>query len=93
MALALVHHLAIGRNVPLAMIASLLARLAPQAIVEFVPKEDAMAKRLLAARRDIFADYTIEGFRAALAADWRIISETPIEGSARTLFHLRRHDD
>ena len=35
------------------------------AIVEFVPKEDPMTRRLLAARRDIFDGYTIDGFRAA----------------------------
>ena len=38
LALALVHHLAISNNVPLGMIASLFARLAPRAIVEFVPE-------------------------------------------------------
>jgi SAM-dependent methyltransferase len=90
LALALVHHLAIGANVPLPMIASLFASLAAQAIVEFVPKEDAMVRRLLASRRDIFPDYGIEGFRAAFAARFETLSETPIEGTVRTMFHLRR---
>ncbi len=90
LALALVHHLAIGANVPLPMIASLFARLAPHAVVEFVPKEDPMVRRLLASRRDIFATYSIEGFRAAFSADWEIASEMSIEASSRTLFHLRR---
>jgi ribosomal protein L11 methylase PrmA len=91
LALALVHHLAIGANVPLPMIAGLFARLAPEAIVEFVPKEDAMVQRLLAARRDVFPDYDLDGFRAAVTAHYEIVSETPIEGTARTLFGLRRH--
>ncbi len=65
MALALIHHLAIGRNVPLGSIADYFARLAPNAIVEWVPKEDPMVVKLLASRRDVFADYTLEGFRAA----------------------------
>ena len=90
LALALVHHLAIGANVPLPMIAALFARLAPHAIVEFVPKEDAMVQRLLASRRDIFADYTIEGFRDAFGRAFETVSETPIAGTARTLFNLRR---
>ena len=90
LALALVHHLAIGRNVPLPMIASLFARLAPHAVVEFVPKEDAMVQRLLASRRDIFPDYTLEGFRTAFAAAFEEISVTPIEGSPRSLFHFAR---
>ena len=42
LALALVHHLAIARNVPLPMVFDLFADLAPWAIVEFVPKDDPM---------------------------------------------------
>jgi hypothetical protein len=80
----------IGSNVPLPMIAQLLARLAPHAIVEFVPKTDPMAQRLLAARRDVFEDYTIEGFRAAFTPSFEVVHETPIAGSQRTVFLLRR---
>ncbi|HZW01801.1 MAG TPA: class I SAM-dependent methyltransferase, partial [Candidatus Deferrimicrobium sp.] len=90
LALALVHHLAIGANVPLPMIAALFSRIAPSAIVEFVPKEDAMVQRLLASRRDIFPDYTIEGFRAAFRQDFEMVGEVPIDGTPRTLFHVRR---
>ncbi len=92
LALALVHHLAIGANVPLPMIAALFARLAPHAIVEFVPKEDAMVQRLLASRRDVFADYSGEGFRAAFAPWFEVVTETAIEGTSRTLIHFRRRD-
>ncbi len=91
LALALVHHLAIGNNVPLPRIARLFAGLAPQAIVEFVPKEDPMTRRLLAARRDIFDSYTIDGFRAAFSEPFEIVREASITDSPRTLFHLRRH--
>jgi hypothetical protein len=90
MALALVHHVAIGNNVPLPMIASLFARLGRWAIVEFVPKQDPMTQRLLAARPDIFPDYTIDGFRAAFATHFRIHEETAIKDSLRTLFLLER---
>jgi hypothetical protein len=90
MALALVHHLAIGNNVPLPLVASLFARLGRKAIVEFVPKEDPMTQRLLAARPDIFPDYTLDAFRAALAAHFRIVEEIPIEDSVRVLFFLER---
>ena len=91
LALALVHHLAIGSNVPLPKVADLLGRVAPHTVVEWVPKEDAMVRRLLASRSDIFPDYTIEGLRAAFASGWDLLSETPIEGSQRTLLHFRRH--
>ena len=64
--------------------------MAPWAIVEFVPKEDVMVRRLLATRRDVFPDYTLEGFRAAAALRWDVVTESPIEESPRTLFLLRR---
>src|SRR6185312_10488268 len=54
LALALVHHLAITRNVPLPMVFDLFADLAEWAIVEFVPKGDPMVRWLLATRRDVF---------------------------------------
>jgi ribosomal protein L11 methylase PrmA len=92
LALALVHHLAIGANVPLPMIATLFAQLAGHAIVEFVPKQDAMVQRLLASRRDIFDDYSANGFGRAFAKHFDVVSETPITDSARTLYHFRRRD-
>ena len=91
LALALVHHLAIGNNVPLPAVARLFARMAPHAIVEFVPKEDPMTRRLLAARPDIFADYTIDGFREAFGKAFRIERESRVADSPRTLFLLQRN--
>jgi hypothetical protein len=92
LALALVHHLAIGANVPLPMVAALFARISPHAIVEWVPKEDAMVQRLLASREDVFADYTEAGFEAAFASHFDVVSRTPIEGAVRTLYHFRRRE-
>jgi hypothetical protein len=88
LALALVHHLAIGNNVPLDRVAALFARLGRAAIVEFVPKGDRMTDHLLSARRDVFPRYTIDGFRAAFGRYFRMVDETPIEDSRRTLFLL-----
>jgi SAM-dependent methyltransferase len=90
LALALVHHLAIARNVPLRAIAEYLSELVERLVIEFVPKEDAMVQRLLASRRDVFPEYTIEAFRAALGTRFEIVEEAPIEGSVRVLFDARR---
>ena len=90
LALALVHHLAISRNVPLSMVLGLFADLAPWAIVEFVPKDDAMVRRLLSSRRDVFPEYDLEGFRAAASDRFEVVRESPIEDSLRVLFLLRR---
>jgi ribosomal protein L11 methylase PrmA len=93
LALALVHHLAISRNVPLPLVADLLADLAPHAIVEFVPKDDPMVRRLLATREDVFPTYTLDGFRDAVSERFEIAEERPLPGSTRVLVRLRRRAD
>jgi hypothetical protein len=88
--LALIHHLAISRNVPLWMLLDLFATLAEWAVVEFVPKDDPMVRHLLATREDVFPDYTLDGFRAAAMGAFTIVAERQIEESPRVLFLLRR---
>ena len=88
MALALVHHLAIGNNVPLAEVARCFAELARHLIIEFVPKEDPKVKVLLASRPDIFPDYTPEGFEHAFSTVYRILDSQPLRNSARRLYRM-----
>jgi ribosomal protein L11 methylase PrmA len=90
MALALVHHLAISNNVPLAGIADFFARLAPNLLSEFVPKSDPKVAILLATRADVFPDYTESGFEAAFERRFEIVRKDRIDGSKRTLYRLRR---
>lgn len=90
LALALVHHLAIGNNVPLPALAEFFARLSRFLIVEFVPKSDSQVQRLLATRRDIYDRYTDTGFREAFAGRFTTLRSERIEGSERTLFLMER---
>jgi hypothetical protein len=90
LALALVHHLALGCNVPLDWIADFFAGLGPTLIVEFVPKEDPQAQKLIGMREDIFADYTLEGFRRAFGTQYRIVGEETLGTTGRRLFVLER---
>jgi hypothetical protein len=90
LALALVHHLAIGRNVPLPMVFDLFAELAPEGVVEWVPRDDPMVQRMLSGRVDIFDRYTERGFQDALAGRFEVVARVPIDGSPRVLYHLRR---
>ncbi len=90
LALALIHHIAISNNVPLSKIAAYFARLAPDLVIEFVPKSDPKVITLLATREDVFPDYTREGFEAAFGEIYDIVTVDAIPGSERTLYHLRR---
>ena len=86
LALAVVHHLAIGHNLPLERIASFFARLGRNLIVEFVPKSDSQVQRLLRDRPDIFPDYTREGFEAGFRSCFRVERAVPVSDSERTLY-------
>lgn len=87
LALALVHHMAIANNVPLAMVADFMRRLAKKALViEFIPKEDSQVQKLLASREDIFSDYTKDGFEAAFSKFFKIKDSKHIAGSKRWLY-------
>jgi len=90
MALALVHHVAIGNNVPLSHVSSYFARLGRQLILEFVPKEDPRVEAMLIDRRDVFADYSLDGLKTAFNSEWQLLEEAPVNGSARTMLRFVR---
>lgn len=86
LALAFIHHLAIGRNVPLDEIAAWLTTLAPKGMIEFVQKDDPTVQLMLASREDIFAAYSEEAFGMALRRHARIVSTTTVSSAGRRLF-------
>jgi 2-polyprenyl-3-methyl-5-hydroxy-6-metoxy-1,4-benzoquinol methylase len=88
MALALVHHLAIGRNLPLELIASFLSRLGRVLVIEFVPKSDEQVQRLLRNREDIFPNYTVDGFEEAFRRHFRIDGIQPLPESGRAIYRM-----
>jgi len=89
LALALVHHLAIGNNVPLERLAAFLARAGRTLIIEFVPKSDSQVRRLLATREDVFPGYDRAGFEAAFAGHFAPEAVQDIPGTERTLYLMR----
>lgn len=94
LALALIHHLIIGRNIPMVDAVDWLIDMAPQGIIEFVPKGDPMVRRLLALREDIFSDYDEAAFRAAIERRAQIRRlETLSEGGRLLVWYERRGDD
>lgn len=92
MALALIHHLAISNNVPLAHIAGYFATLCRHLIIEFVPKADSQVQRLLRSREDIFPHYDREHFEVEFARHFTIQRAEPIPGSERILYLMARND-
>jgi ribosomal protein L11 methylase PrmA len=90
LALALIHHLVIARNIPLDEVVNWLISLAPQGVIEFVPKQDPMVQQMLSFREDIFSDYTYENFIARLSEKTVVIKAKPILNSSRVLVWFKR---
>lgn len=90
LALAIIHHLAIGRNVPLPDVVHWLVSLAPQGVIEFVPKSDPTVQIMLVLRQDVFDSYSEEAFAAALAREASIVERRTVSSTGRTLFRYRR---
>jgi hypothetical protein len=90
LALALIHHLAIGNNVPLDKAAHFFAKAGNALLIEFVPKSDSQVKRLFVTREDIFDSYTQEEFERAFSGPFRIKRRMSVSGSERSLYFLER---
>jgi ribosomal protein L11 methylase PrmA len=93
LALALIHHLAISNNLPFSHIARFLSEIGDWLIIEFVPKSDSQVQRLLANRVDIFPQYQPDVFEQVFAERFAILARTPIPGTERTLYLMRRRGD
>jgi hypothetical protein len=89
LALALIHHLAMSNNTPFTGIAEFFRACGRSLIVEFVPKEDSQARRLLAARRNIFDGYDEENFRDAFLEFFHIQAREQVKGSGRVIYLMK----
>ncbi len=89
-ALAVIHHMAISSNIPLASAVEWLVSLAPAGVIEFVPKNDPMVQALLALREDIFTDYSEQAFTRALKSNARIEKRQVVSKTGREMFWYTR---
>lgn len=90
LALAVIHHLAIGKNVPLAQIAHLLAQIGSWVILEWVPKEDRKISWMLRAREDVFEDYREDVLVAQLRESFIIEAREQLPDIGRVMYLLSR---
>lgn len=90
LALALIHHLAIGNNVPFVKQAALFSFFSKDLIIEFVPKNDIQVSRLLVSRKDIYHDYNLENFIQSFSNYFTLINKMELNDSERVLIHFKR---
>ncbi len=90
LALALIHHLVIANNVPLADVVSWILDRAPTGVIEFVPKRDPMVQTMLAGRADIFDDYREDTFLGLVAARASVVKREQVTATGRLLVWFAR---
>ena len=90
LALALVHHVVIAANVPLAEFVDWLAELGGDLVIEFVTRDDPMVKTLLRNKEDKYTDYDQGFLERKLAEHWEVVRQEDLVSGTRTLYFGRR---
>lgn len=87
--LALIHHLVIGRNIPMAELVEWLAGFGAELIIEFVETSDPMVKKLLRNRGGQPIEYSAEALEHALAQHFGTTVKERLDSGTRTLYHVQ----
>jgi SAM-dependent methyltransferase len=88
--LALVHHVSVGGNVPIAAFLDWLRELGGAVVVEFPTPEDPMANRLLARKREHdHPDYRRDWFERCLHERFDVAESLELGGGTRILYRAR----
>ena len=88
--LALVHHLAIGRNLPLAELVGWLRGLEARLVIEFADRDDPMVKRLLSAKRaETHESYGRDAFERSLGERFEVERREELGSGTRRLYLAR----
>ena len=89
--LAVIHHLALTYNVPLAAQLDLLRDITPELVIEMPHIDDPMVKTLLRNKREgIHDDFNLETFEKLLGERFDVRSKMLLAGGTRTIFHVTR---
>jgi hypothetical protein len=89
--LAVIHHLALTYNVPLAAQLDLLRDITPELVIEMPHIDDPMVKTLLRNKREgIHDDLNLETFEKLLGERFDVRTKMLLAGGTRTIFHVTR---
>jgi len=90
--LAVVHHVAIGGNVPVPEFLSWLAELGTALMIEFPTRDDPRVASLLVRKKPgAHPDYDREPFERALAERFAIVRTEELTSGTRILYHANPH--
>jgi hypothetical protein len=84
--LALIHHIVIGANIPMADFMRWLADLGAALVIEFIGRDDEMVETLLRNKDDQYDDYRPEVFEALLSEHFEIRDRQTLKGGKRSIY-------
>ena len=91
LALAVIHHLLVGANLPMEAIRDLFATLTRKHLVlEFVPTDDVMFRKLIEFRVNLFDAVTLDRCLAVFGETFTLVRQEPIQHSPRTLLWFEK---
>ncbi len=87
--LALVHHVVIGRNIPMEDLVAWLAAFGADLVVEYVGHDDPMVKKLMTNREGQSIQYSAETLELALARHFETVTHEQLQSGTRTLYYAQ----
>ena len=87
--LALIHHLVIGRSIPLVELIEWLAGFEAELIIEFVGRDDPMVQHLLRHRDAQDFEYSPASMEMALERHFGTVTKATLGSGARILYHAK----
>ena len=91
-ALAFIHHLVIGKNIPFNQAILFITSIGKRGLIEFVPKNDETVQSMLTWREDIFLDYNEKNFENLLSEKVKINNTYNISSSGRKIYEFIQKD-
>lgn len=91
--LALIHHLVLGEGVPLDRVVPGIVALAPTGLIEFVPREDPMARKIAGPAERLTHRYDLPTFLSILSQTALVTSQILLSDTGRVLIEYRRSHD
>jgi len=90
--LALIHHVVITANIPLAEFIDWLAGLTDKLVIEYVSRKDDKVETLLRNKEDKYRDYSRESLEASLKRHFDIRRQQEVNNGDRTLYLCVKSD-
>lgn len=88
--LALIHHLVLSEGLPLEKVVRGLVALAPTGIIEFVPREDPMSRKIAGPAERMTHPYDLPTFLSILSQTALVTNQILLSDNGRVLIEYRR---